>query len=158
MAQIKPLAACPDYAPVLAYWSYNLWYRTRPIDYDVLVKSYRQRTTANTIPLAWAAVDESMPVGMVSLKNDDLWARKDLNPWLASLFVVPEFRRRGIAEELVAAVIGKARDLKLTMIYLFLDAKDETRLAEYYKARGWRYLEDALDNEGHPTQIFFFPL
>ncbi len=30
MALIKPLGECPDYAPVLAYWSYNLWYRSRP--------------------------------------------------------------------------------------------------------------------------------
>jgi GNAT superfamily N-acetyltransferase len=158
MAQIKPLAECPDYAPVLAYWSYNLWYRARAIDYDVLIKSYRQRTTMNSIPLAWAAVEESMPVGMASLKNDDLWARKDLNPWLASLYVVPEFRRRGIAEGLVSAVTGKARELNYRRIYLFLDAKDEAHLAEYYQGRGWRYLEDALDNDGLPTKIFYFPL
>jgi GNAT superfamily N-acetyltransferase len=158
MAEIKPLRECPDYAPVLAYWSYNLWYRTRPIDYDVLVKSYQQRARNTDVPLAWAAVDESMPVGMASLKNDDLWSRKDLNPWLASLYVVPEFRKRGIAEGLIRAVTEKARELRFGRVYLFLDARDEAHLEEYYHRLGWSYLEDATDNDGLPTKIFYFQL
>ena len=100
MALIKPLGECPDYAPVLAYWSYNLWYRSRPIGYDLIIKAYRQRAAGTGVPAAFVAIEEDMPVGMVSLKNDDLWSRKDLNPWLASLYVVPEFRRRGIARVL----------------------------------------------------------
>jgi len=117
MALIKPLGECPGYAPVLAYWSYNLWYRSRPIGYDLIIKAYRQRAAGAGVPAAFVAIEEDMPVGMVSLKNDDLWSRKDLNPWLASLYVVPEFRRRGIAEALVGAVIEKARGLGYPELY-----------------------------------------
>ena len=102
-------------------------------------------------------IEEDMLVGMVS-KNDDLWSRKDLNPWLASLYVVPEFRRRGIAEALVGAVIEKARGLGYPELYLFLGHEDGLDLALYYGNRGWQYMEDAVDNDGNPTKIFFYQL
>ncbi len=158
MALIKPLGECPGYAPVLAYWSYNLWYRSRPIGYDLIIKAYRQRAAGAGVPAAFVAIEEDMPVGMVSLKNDDLWSRKDLNPWLASLYVVPEFRRRGIAEALVGAVIEKARGLGYPELYLFLGHEDGLDLALYYGNRGWQYMEDAVDNDGNPTKIFFYQL
>lgn len=156
MAQIKLLNQCPDYAPLLAYWSYNLWYRKRPIEYDTIIKDYRKRAAGNEIPLAFVAIDETMPVGMASLKPNDLWARKDLNPWLASLYVVPEFRNRGIAGALVDAVVARGRDLGFERIYLFLGPHEHLDLSRYYSKRGWRYLEDALDNDNHPTKIYYY--
>lgn len=158
MKRIKLLKDCPEYAAVLAYWSYNLWYRTRPIDYDTIIAAYRQRARDGAIPLSWVAVEESMPVGMATLKENDLWSRKDLNPWLASLYVVPEFRRRGLAGELIDSVTGKARELGLERVYLFLGHGEEMDLAAFYTRRGWRYLEDAHDNDGRPTKIFYYPL
>ncbi len=158
MAEIKLLCERPDYAPVLAYWSYNLWYRKRPIDFDVILKAYKQRAAGGKVPLSWVAVEESMPVGMISLKLDDLWTRKDLNPWLASLYVVPEFRNRGIAESLVNAVIAGARDLGYAEIYLFLGPKEHMDLELYYSNRGWQYMEDAIDNDDQPTKIFYYSL
>jgi len=156
MAGVLPLKECPDYAPVLAYWSYNLWYRPRPIDYDTIIKAYRLRASDGRLPLAWVAVDETMPVGMASLKEDDLWTRKDLNPWLASLYVVPEFRKKGIAEQLMRAVMDGARSLGYKKLYLFLGPEEDTDLGSYYSRRGWTYLEDAVDNDGHPTKIYYY--
>jgi GNAT superfamily N-acetyltransferase len=158
MAEIKPLKECPDYAPILAYWSYNLWYRKRPIDFDVILKAYGQRAASDRVPLSMVAIEESMPVGMISLKLDDLWSRKDLNPWLASLYVVPEFRNRGIAEMLVNAVVEKARALGYQELYLFLGPEEHMDLALYYSNRGWHYMEDAIDNDDQPTKIFYYSL
>lgn len=158
MARILRLEDCPDYAPVLAYWSYNLWYRERDITYDTIIKAYRMRTGETTLPLAWAAIDDDMPVGMASLKMDDLWARKDINPWLASLFVIPEFRNRGIAEQLVSAVLEGAKYAGFPRVYLFTGPSEEIDLAAYYSSRGWQYLEDEIDNDGHPTKIFYYDL
>ncbi len=156
MAEIIPLRECPDYAPVLAYWSYNLWYRSRPIDYNTIIKAYRQRASGEKMPLAWVAIEEEMPVGMVSLKEDDLWSRKDLNPWLASLYTVPEFRNRGIAAGLINAVVAGARELGCDRLYLFLGHGEERDLGAYYGKRGWTYLEDAVDNDGHPTRVYYY--
>lgn len=158
MAEIRLLKECPDYAPVLAYWSYNEWYRRRPIDYDTVIKAYRQRAVDDRMPITWVAIEDGMPVGMVTLKEDDLWSRKDINPWLASLYVAPEFRNRGIAELLTLAVTGKSRMMGLTRVHLFLGHAGDMDLGRYYMKRGWRYQEDAVDNDGLPTKIYYYPL
>ncbi len=44
-----------------------------PIGYDLIIKAYRQRAVTDGVPAAFVAIEEDMPVGMVSLKNDDLW-------------------------------------------------------------------------------------
>jgi GNAT superfamily N-acetyltransferase len=158
MARIRPLSEKPEYAPVLAYWSYTIWYRKRPIEYDLIIKAYAHRAQDGGLPLAWFAEEESMPVGMVSLKENDLWSRRDLNPWLASLYVLPEFRRRGVADGLMRAVIERSRGEGFPRIYLFLGQEEQSSLAGYYTRRGWKYSEDALDNDGCPTGIYFFNL
>ena len=50
---------------------------------------------------------------MVSLKENDLWSRKDLNPWMASLYVVPEYRGKGIGSSLVTHAAETAKTIKM---------------------------------------------
>jgi GNAT superfamily N-acetyltransferase len=158
MAVIKPLRDFPAYAPILAYWSYRQWYRKRDIGFDHLIKSYKKRASAKHLPISWIAIEEDMPVGMVTLKENDLWSRKDINPWLASLYVEPDFRRRGIGEQLINAVIVKARKLGLARLHLFLDSAELVTLERYYIKRGWSFFEEALDNDGNETKIFLMTL
>ena len=156
MAEIRPLKDFPQFAPVLAYWSYNLWYRNRDIEFDIVVRAYRQRAQMSTLPCAWVAIEETMPIGMVSLKENDLWSRKDLNPWLASLHVAPEFQKRGSAKQLINAVIEKSKEFSFNKIYLFLGRDEGIDLAGYYSRMGWRFLEDAVDNDEMPTKIYYY--
>ena len=158
MAIIKPLKDLPAYAPILAYWSYRKWYRNRNVEFDHLIKSYRKRADDKSLPISWIAIEDGMPVGMVSLKDNDLWSRKDINPWLASLYVEPDFRRRGIGEQLINAVIQRARELNLARLHLFLDSEELSTLEEYYVKRGWTFLETATDNDDNETKIFFMRL
>lgn len=158
MAVIKPLRDFPAYAPILAYWSYRQWYRKRDIGFDHVIQSYQKRASDNLLPISWVAIEEDMPVGMVTLKENDLWSRKDINPWLASLYVEPDFRRRGIGEQLVNAVIARARKLGLAKLHLFLDNAELTTLERYYSKRGWIFFEEALDNDGNETKIFLMTL
>jgi GNAT superfamily N-acetyltransferase len=158
MAVIKPLKDFPAYAPILAYWSYRQWYRKRDIGFDHLIQSYKKRASDNLLPISWVAIEEDMPVGMVTLKENDLWSRKDINPWLASLYVEPDFRRRGISEQLINTVIVKARKLGLARLYLFLDSAELATLERYYIKRGWTFFEEAFDNDGNETKIFLMTL
>ena len=152
--RVSPLGEFPDYAPVLAFWSYRQWYTTRSIPFEAVLKSYQVRARGVSIPLAFVATVNTMPAGMISLKLDDLWSRKDLNPWLASLYVLPEFRKRGIAEMLMKRVIENAANLNLERMYLFLGQSEKDQLQSYYMKRGWVLLERAVDNDGHDTEIF----
>jgi GNAT superfamily N-acetyltransferase len=144
------------YAPLLAQWAYNQWYRERNISYDIINLEYRKRATNVNIPLTWIAMENDIPEGMCTLKENDLWSRRELNPWLSSLYVIPESRNKGIAGKLVDKVIVKARDLDFRKLYLFLGQGSNIDLDGFYRKLGWNYHSDGIDNEGLPTKIFCY--
>lgn len=74
--------------------------------------------------------------GMASLTDHDLESRPDLLHWLASVYVAPEHRGRGLASELVAAVERTAANRGIGLLHLY------TREAEgLYEALGWKAVE-----------------
>jgi GNAT superfamily N-acetyltransferase len=54
-------------------------------------------------------------VGMVSLKFHDMDTRPDLDPWLGGLFVLPEWRNRGVGAMLMHRVMEEARRLNISV-------------------------------------------
>ncbi len=158
MATVTLLNNYPEFAPVLGHWSYLNWYRDRDIECITVMRSYQQRARDEQVPVCYVAIEDTAPVGMVTLKNDDLWSRKDLNPWLASLYVLQDYRRRGIANDLINAVTARAGEMGYKKLYLFLGQEEQDRLETYYKKRGWKFQEEALDNDGLPTCIFYLDL
>ncbi len=155
---IIPLHRVPDFAPILAHWSYMEWYRARSMDFNLVLSAYLERARSETVPLSFVAVEGSLPVGMVTLKCDDLWSRKDLNPWLASLYVLPEYRKGGAGQALIRAVIARAKELGYHRLYLFLGQHDRYWLEGYYVHRGWAAVENAIDNDGLETKILAYDI
>ena len=99
------------------------------------------------MPVAFVALDDAGDiVGTASLIFDDLDG-DPRNPWLASVFVAPAERGKGIATALVGAVEAKARELGYGRLYLFTDAA-----AALYAGLGWRVLE-RRDYRGEPIQV-----
>jgi len=156
--EIKPLHLVPEFYHVLARWAYDEWYRGRSLEFDLVLHAFFARTKDDSLPQSFVAVENSAPVGMVTLKLDDLWARKDINPWLSSLYVHPGYRHHGIGQALVRSVISRAHDIGFPDCYLFLGQTQKERLREYYTKRGWEVIGDAPDNDGLETQVLRFNL
>jgi GNAT superfamily N-acetyltransferase len=155
---IKPLNEYPEYAPILAYWSYIQWYSERDIDFSVNVNSYIQRSKNESLPITLIAFLDSIPAGMVSIKPKDLWNRTDLSPWMASLFVYPKFRGLGISKQLISSAVLKAKSFNFSKLYLFIDKTCEFDLSSYYTKLGWNYFDDCIDNDGKKSTIMCFDL
>jgi predicted N-acetyltransferase YhbS len=66
------------------------------------------------------------------LLEADLDGWDHLSPWVASVFVTPEFRGRGLGRELVSRVVEEAKALGVTAVYLFTAGQ-----AGYYQKLGW---------------------
>lgn len=81
-------------------------------------------------------IGEGELVGTASLVDEDLDPRPWLSPWLASVYVLPEWRGRGIASMLVHRVEQEARQAGIKRLYLF--TPDQQAL---YRRLGWRELE-----------------
>jgi N-acetylglutamate synthase-like GNAT family acetyltransferase len=66
----------------------------------------------------------------------DMDTRMDLSPWLAGVFVAPEYRRHGMGAELVQRVIGDAAALGVQRLYLYTPGTEH-----FYSRLGWSLVE-----------------
>ncbi len=153
LLEITPLCEKSEFAPLLARWTYDEWYQDRSIEFEFILGAFRLRTRDESLPLSFICFYDAVPAGMVTLKLDDLWSRKDLNPWLSSLYVVPEYRNRGVGHKLIDAVIETARKRGCPRLYLFIGSRRREWLEQYYLRRGWEIVDMATDNDGLETKI-----
>jgi len=155
MLTIYPLYEKKSLYPILAYWSYLHWFLHKNLSFNLIMHEYRKRAESDELPCSFAAIWDEFPVGMVSLRKTDLLSREDLSPWLSALYVLPEYRNRGIGSELIETVLNSSRMKGFKRIFLFLDNRDIIELEKFYSSRGWIYLDDGHDCDGNNTKIFY---
>ncbi|MFC3126860.1 GNAT family N-acetyltransferase [Pseudoroseomonas globiformis] len=106
--EIVCLATRPDLAPVVASWLWEAFWReggTGLAEVEALVAT---AAGPSSLPQSFVLLEDGVPAGTASLAARDLEERPDLAPWLAGLYVAPEYRGRGHARRLVAAVEEEA--------------------------------------------------
>jgi GNAT superfamily N-acetyltransferase len=144
------LANRPEFAEELARFSWAEWrsfYDARGLTFDDALESYRDRARTDSLPLALLAFQGEQLVGTVSLKINDLDTRPEITPWLASLFVIPEGRRKGVASLLVQRAVEEARRLHLPTLFLWT-----TSAEALYLKLDWRVVE-RTEHCGRPIVI-----
>lgn len=100
-----------------------------------------------TIPATIIALEGDHLLGSISVIQDDLPGWTHLNPWVASFFVLPEHRRRGVGTFLFRAAETLLQENGLRRAYLF------TETAEiFFIKQGWHFIEPAVAN-GTPVRI-----
>ena len=88
----------------------------------------------DTIPCTWVAEDDTGWLGSVSLLHDDHEQIRGWSPWLASLYVSPAARGKGVGAALVAHCVAQAAALAVPVLYLYCEAP----LVAWYRSLGWR--------------------
>lgn len=135
--RVVPLVERPDLAEQVAVWGFDEWGQLNPGQtLEQRRAQVRRKTNTDRVPIAFVALgDDDGIVGTASLIFDDLEG-DPRNPWLASVYVPPEHRRKGIASALVRAVEDAARRIGYERLYLFTSTAPSL-----YAALGWRALE-----------------
>jgi GNAT superfamily N-acetyltransferase len=136
---IDYLANHPELAEELARFSWNEWpsiYEHRGQTFADALSKYQERTNVDSIPLALVAFAEGKLVGTVSLKDDDLDIRPEIKHWLGGLFVVPEWRGRGVGSVLMRQAVEEARRLKVPRLFLWTSSAEGL-----YLKLGWQPVE-----------------
>ena len=96
------------------------------------VRSSFHRRQADKMPLTYVGTSGGVPIGTVSLVDNDLKERGDLTPWLAGLYIQEEYRALSYAQVLIEKTIKSAAAFGYGKLYL----RTETA-ANYYKKLGW---------------------
>jgi predicted N-acetyltransferase YhbS len=122
----------------VARWLFGEWGHLNPgATLDSAVRNLSQWAMAQTIPLLLVAYDNGAPVGTTSLVAHDMKCRRDLTPWLASVWVLPAYRNRGVGSALCRQAMREARRLRLGRVYLF--TAEQMR---FYKSLGWTEMRE----------------
>jgi N-acetylglutamate synthase-like GNAT family acetyltransferase len=141
--QIRHLANCPAAIPQIARWLYDEWGRLFPgASVERGISRLQERFHRDRVPFTLIAVEGEAVIGTVSLIDCDMDTRSDLSPWLASLYVLPDQRRRGIGAALVEAVVFEAKRLGIDTLFLFTDSSEAL-----YARLGWQKVESCIYKE-----------
>jgi monoamine oxidase/GNAT superfamily N-acetyltransferase len=154
--EICELTGLGHLAPVLGAWHHDEWghlYAPEVWDREVAVREFEAMAEPGATDRTWVAFDgpsreAEAVLGSVSLvATDDLQGFEHLTPWLASMFVTPAARGRGVAAALTAALLAGARDAGHEVVYLFTSGQQA-----FWADRGWSVVTD-IATEGHPATV-----
>ena len=131
--KIAHLAACPEVIPTLAAWVDDEWGAVlRGVTLADLAARFEASCVPGEIPETFVAREQGRPIGMASLVAEDMSTRPDLTPWLASVYVIPEARRRGVGSALVRRAMDAMTGLGIDRLYLFTPDQ-----VPFYRRLGW---------------------
>ncbi|MDX5435862.1 MAG: GNAT family N-acetyltransferase [Pontibacter sp.] len=132
--RIRYLHEVPQHFDAVASWIYHQWWEKPGNTIEVVKAPLREHLQPKSFPVTLVALDGEKPVGSVLLIEDDgVEALPELKPWLAALYVLPEYRGQGVGKLLVQALEQHAQ--RTGFIDLYLVATD--RVSFYYEL-GWR--------------------
>lgn len=146
--RIESIADHPDLVDTVARWQWGEWGHLDPADsLAARIASLRDQTDGDRIPTTFVALDGDAPLGSASLVEQDMPTHPELTPWLASVYVTPTARGRGVASALVRHAVRQAAVMGVARLYLYTEGA-----RGLYEKLGWRAI--AMDHfEGSPVTI-----
>ena len=150
---ISYLADHPHLIPTLAGWHHAEWAHLNPGDtVEARISRMQKLLVKEQVPTAFVALEGDTLLGSASLIDNDMDTRKDLRPWLASVYVAPEFRDRGMGSALVQRVVDEARALGVETLYLFTPDRESL-----YARMGWSVIE-RTEYRGEQVVVMELPI
>lgn len=125
---------------MVAAWIYDEWWQdVEGSSVGNLTDLLRAHLVPDHIPLTVVASLDTLPVGTATLVAHDSGTEQwsHLSPWLAAVYVVPEYRRRGIGASLVNAIVSAAA-AETDILYLLTTEREE-----FYARLGWKVFDRA---------------
>ena len=135
MLQIVPLADRPDLIPVCAAWNHAEWGEFTGSTLEQTAKAFSDISREDDGQAARVALWNGEPTGLILLIHSDLETHPHLKPWVASVFVTPDHRSKGIAKALVDAIEDAAQKHGYGEAYLY------TNKPNLYRQIGWNDFE-----------------
>ncbi|GHA69582.1 GNAT family N-acetyltransferase [Pontibacter akesuensis] len=131
---IQHLRDVPQHFDTVANWVYSQWWQKPGNTVEVVKEPLREHLQATDFPATFVALDDNTPAGSVMLIEDDgITELPDLRPWLAALYVAPEYRLQGVGKQLVQVLEQHAQQIGFCHLYLVA-----TDRVSFYFDLGWR--------------------
>jgi GNAT superfamily N-acetyltransferase len=120
----------------LASWHHDEWSYLNPdATLEERIEEMKRCLGPEFIPTTYIAKDDEL-LGSAAIVEHDMDTKQELSPWLASVYVAPQFRRKGVGSKLVLHVMNQARENGVEALYLFTPDEEE-----FYAHLGWKPFE-----------------
>jgi len=146
--KIYNLKEVEGFADIIADRIWTAWWKEKGYALDDINGLVQASIVSLQVPFAHVAVDGNTFVGTASLIECDLSDRANLMPWIAALWIEPNYRLQGHARALLENITNTGFEMGFPILYLC--AKPE--LATFYKHCGWTMLE--MDVGPHKLSVF----
>jgi GNAT superfamily N-acetyltransferase len=135
--EIAYLADHPELVPLLGAWFYDEWGGSWPsATLEGFIKRLEGRLNRDQPPITFLSFYDQEPVGTAALKIREMKTHPQFEYWLGSVYVREDYRRQGIASELIKTVIHKSSTLGIDRLYLYTRRKESL-----YAKFGWKIIE-----------------
>ena len=135
--QIETLSQRPELALEVAGWLKQAF---RYLD-DIEIGQVRSNLLSRKPPeQSFVLLADDIPAGTASFRHQDLPSHPHLTPWLSSVYVQPDYRRRGFASALVRHVEAFAKAQAVSTLWLYT-----LNAADLYARLGWHRVALARD-------------
>lgn len=104
------------------------------------------------IPQWYLVLKGNQIVAGVGVIENDFHKRKDLTPNLCALYVEADYRKIGMAKEMLDFVYKDLSDMDYSDVYLI------TEHTNFYEKCGWAYFCMAEEDNGHMTRVYHISL
>lgn len=141
---ISDLRQQPAFFDAVADRIWQAWWKERGFPIDYITGRLRETMNAELIPFALVAHDGETFLGTASVIASDLEDRPHYTPWVAAVWVEPEYRQQRIGRALVARAAGDAFALGIDRVYLCA-AKIRRN---FYLQQGWTPIEEEVGERG----------
>jgi len=130
--RIRRLEPGSPEATLAARWRYDAFFADGGDSYEASRDALFAFLDNQGYEIALLAECDGTPAGMCLFVRDEIDPMHEVTPWLAALYVAPEFRGRAIGSALVRAIEDHARKTGAATLHLY------TLEAEPFYARlGW---------------------
>lgn len=138
----------PGLLQTLAEWHHLEWSYLNPqTDFQMRLIEMQSYLDDELVPSTFIAKEENILLGSAAIVSHDMDILPDLSPWLASVFVASEHRRKGVASQLVKHIENKAKTENIASLYLYTPDRED-----FYLKLGWIVMEHK-SYRGHNVSI-----
>ena len=136
----------PSYKDQMAAWFHEKW--------GVPLEAYAESMDEclekkNGVPSWYVAIDGDKIIGGLGVIENDFHDRKDLAPNVCAVYVEEEYRKQGIAGELLRFVCEDLKQFGVDTLYLVTDHTG------FYERYGWEFFCMAQgDGEEEMTRLY----
>ena len=145
---ISDLRQRPEFFDAVANRIWRAWWESRGFPLGYISGRLEENMDAEQVPFALVAHEGPAFLGTVSVIASDLEDRPHYTPWVAAVWVDPEYRERGVGRALVARAADDTFALGIERVYLCASKPRRN----FYVRQGWLPIEEDV---GEHSMIVF---